>query len=121
MTDYDVGYRKPPKSSQFQKGRSGNPKGRPKGTLNLATAFNRALSEKIEVVENGRKRKMTKLEVAVTAMVNRAVKGDAKAMQQMLVLSPLVGLESAPAGQLPETDAMVLKGLLESLHAGELP
>ena len=30
MTDYDVGYRKPPKHSQFKKGVSGNPRGRVK-------------------------------------------------------------------------------------------
>ena len=30
MVDDDVGYRKPPKHSQFKKGKSGNPKGRPK-------------------------------------------------------------------------------------------
>jgi hypothetical protein len=28
--EYDVGYRKPPKASQFQKGKSGNSRGRPK-------------------------------------------------------------------------------------------
>ncbi|MFZ3585531.1 DUF5681 domain-containing protein, partial [Loktanella sp. DJP18] len=28
---YSVGYAKPPESSRFKKGKSGNPKGRPKG------------------------------------------------------------------------------------------
>jgi hypothetical protein len=31
---YEVGYGKPPKASQFSPGRSGNPKGRPKGARN---------------------------------------------------------------------------------------
>lgn len=112
---YDVGYRKPPKATQFAKGVSGNPKGRPKGTLNLATALNRALSEQIEVTENGRKRRMSKLDVAIKGLVNRAVKGDAKAMQQVLGLAPLVGMESVAPGQMADTDAAVLKGLLSRL------
>ena len=116
---YDVGYGKPPKATQFKAGVSGNPKGRPKGSLNLATAVNRALSERIQVTENGRKCSMTKLDVAIKAMVNRAVKGDPRAMQQMLSLAPLVGMEVAAQGQLPETDAAVLQGLLARLSGHE--
>jgi hypothetical protein len=30
--NYEVGYGKPPRSRRFSKGRSGNPKGRPRGS-----------------------------------------------------------------------------------------
>lgn len=115
--DYPIGYKKPPTHTQFKKGQSGNPKGRPKGTLNVATALNKALAEKITVVENGRRKQVTKLHAAIIGMTNRAVKGDPKAMQQMLSLSSLVG--EAPAGQgsnLSETDAAVMASLMQRLR-----
>ena len=39
--EYEVGYGRPPKSGQFKNGQSGNPKGRPKGSLNLKTIVKR--------------------------------------------------------------------------------
>ena len=41
--EYDVGYKKPPKRTQFKPGQSGNPRGRPKGTKNLKTDLAEAL------------------------------------------------------------------------------
>lgn len=47
--DYDVGYGKPPKRTQFKKGKSGNPKGRPKGAKGVKASLKRELESKITI------------------------------------------------------------------------
>lgn len=82
---YEVGYGKPPKHTRFQKGRSGNPRGRPRGSKGWITLVREAVSAKVEVRENGRPlRKITKLEAAVTQLVNRAAGGDLRALALLL-------------------------------------
>jgi len=51
-TDDEVGYKKPPKNSQFKKGQSGNPGGRPRREKNNSARilFNDALDEKVPIV-----------------------------------------------------------------------
>lgn len=76
---HDVGFAKPPKSAQFRPGRSGNPKGRPKGSPNLGKVLVAELEQRIEVNDHGRRQKLSKGQIMVRQVVNKAVSGDVKA------------------------------------------
>ena len=102
--DYIVGYARPPADKQFKPGQSGNPRGRPKGSLSLITVLRKALNDRVEVTQNGRVRRISKFELAVTQMVNRAVKGDTRAMQQILVLAPILEADAPTSEQALDGD-----------------
>jgi len=76
--EYNVGYKKPPKHTQFKPGQSGNPRGRPKGSKNLKTELAEALAETVIVREGDVTRTVSKRRALLTSQVNRAIKGDAK-------------------------------------------
>jgi Family of unknown function (DUF5681) len=82
--DQEGGYGKPPQGTQFRKGRSGNPKGRPRGSRNASTLLDQALKERVIVSENGRRRKVTKLEAILKQLVNKAAQGDHRATRLLL-------------------------------------
>jgi hypothetical protein len=79
---YEVGYKKPPKHTQFQKGcRPANPKGRPKKQFNLAELIRKELDKQITVRENGRTLRMTIREAWMRRMINEAIKGKRRAQR----------------------------------------
>lgn len=85
--DHAVGYKKPPRHTQFKPGQSGNPKGRPKGTKNLATDLGEELSEKITVTEGGQQNQISKQRAMVKSLLAKAMKGDVRAIITALKLT----------------------------------
>ena len=93
-----IGYATPPQSNRFPKGHCGNPKGRPKGSVNLANVLRKVLETRVFITRNGRRRSVTKLEAAVLHLVDLAAKGDLKALNQLAAL-----LRSVPEASEPDT------------------
>ena len=72
---YAVGYRRPPRHSQFKKGRSGNPRGRPKRSRNLRSEIEKVLTDRIPVRVGGKTRRVPALIAVQYVTLNRALKG----------------------------------------------
>jgi len=87
MTDqpeYEVGFQKPPKGSQWQPGQSGNPNGRPKKIKDFDKLIDMELSKDLRITEGGLQVTLTKREVIIKTLVNDALKGDLRAMKMVL-------------------------------------
>ncbi len=82
---YQVGYKKPPKDTQFKKGQSGNPKGRPKKKkVTLAEDIYKELQELMVIKEHGETKTVSKLEALIKKTVNDALNGD-KAATKLVI------------------------------------
>ncbi len=125
--DYELGYGKPPKSGQFKKGQSGNPKGRPKGAKGVKASLKRELESPITVRERGREVKLSKAEVLAKGLMGDALKGDAKARMEILRLDdeffgeyPVSGPQLVRAVEPKDIDFAILRDfLLEQQNGGE--
>jgi len=85
MTD-PVGYGKPPTHTRFQKGQSGNPRGRPKGVGDFHKDLLAELAETIQVTEGGKVKRITKQRALIKALTTGGIKGDARATNVLLAL-----------------------------------
>ena len=101
MSGYKIGYGKPPKATRFKRGKSGNPKGRPKGSLNLATDLTAELGEHITVREDGRPRKVSKQRALIKSLMAKALQGDVRATASLLALYARVITEPPPDDNQP--------------------
>ena len=104
-----------PRSTRFRPGQSGNPRGRPKGAQSLRGLVASALGERVEAKENGRRRRITKLEAAVKQLVNRAANGDQRATQFVFALLGDDRERPPPVAVDSEADTLVIAELVRRL------
>lgn len=117
--DYEVGYGRPPKATQFQPGQSGNPKGRTKGVPNHATEIRLVLNGPVSIVRNGKRKTVTAFVALLLQLTQKGLSGDVKAIQTLLALAERygLGLEDIEIGEaLTDDDRRVLKEHLADLR-----
>jgi hypothetical protein len=105
MSGDEVGYKKPPRHSRFRKGRSGNPRGRPRQARNLMTDLHEELQQRITVREAGTERRISRQRAVVMRLLDKALKGELGAIIKLL---DLVLRQEAAAGSSCEPDAPLL-------------
>jgi hypothetical protein len=120
---HTVGYGKPPRAHQFKPGKTGNPRGRPKGTKNEATILRNLLNRKIQVREGDRSRKITVLEAILLRFTEDALKGNTKTAAFLFNRYAGSETDESPPGDIGTADREVLDELIERLKAqlGERP
>jgi hypothetical protein len=84
LGSYEVGYGKPPKNTRFQKGISGNSKGRPKRARDFDNELLQESKSFITINDNGQRRRISKLQGVVKQMTNKALTGNIPAARMYL-------------------------------------
>ncbi len=100
-----------PPGTPFEKGKSGNPRGRPKGARGLSGLLKEALE--VRVTEDGQE--ISKLEAAVRRIADSAAGGDPRMLQ--MLLAELRRLEPSRAEPAPHDCMDVVREEMKGAHA----
>ena len=85
--DEPVGYKRPPRKHQFQPGRSGNPKGRPRGAKGLRQILQGEFSQRMRIMEGDKPLKVSKLQLIVKRELEKAMAGNQRAIEHVISLN----------------------------------
>ena len=100
-----VGYGRPPVHSRFKPGKSGNPRGRPKGSKSLESLSRELLSRKVTIQDGGVRRKVSLFEAVLLTSSQRALQGDHRAAKMILDLTQRVNEMSQVDDETPVSAA----------------
>jgi hypothetical protein len=113
-----VGYCQPPRAHQFKPGRSGNPRGRPKGAKNEATILSELLNRRVTVREGGNSRKISILEAILLRFTEDALKGNVKTATFLFNRYAATSAgELRPDDHINEDDRKVLDAFVQRLES----
>ena len=118
-----VGRGNPPKHTQFRKGTTGNPKGRPKGSKNLSTYLMEAARDQVSATVGGKTRKISKIQATAMQLATKAAGGDQAAIGKFLDWMDEIETRAAAVkpSQFPLSapDIEVLRGAYERMKQCE--
>ncbi len=107
-----VGYKVPPKSTQFQKGKSGNPRGRPKGR-HRDIPYDNVLGQIVTIRDGDEERRMTAAEAFILQLTRKGLAGDSAAAQ-----ASLQAIEAAKARRPENGDQIRYQVLMMGMGPG---
>jgi hypothetical protein len=113
MSETKTGYGNPPLRHQFKPGKSGNPRGRPKGSRNLSTDLAAVLSGTVEISDEGKQRRVSRQEAMLLKLCSQALGGDIRAAATVMDLGQRLLKSSDMRPQdLSETDQQIIDDFL---------
>ncbi len=105
----EVGYARPPKLTQFKKGQSGNPKGRPKTVKSVSTMLTKIFQTKVKVTSGGKTQWMTRMELSLMQLATKSASGDHRALKLLMDITKQYPIEEKN-NQLDQLMAVLQEG-----------
>ena len=123
LDEQKCGFCVPPKEHQYQKGQSGNPRGRPRGVRNRNTIVREQMNRKITLTSpDGNSRRISTKEGIIAKQTNKALQGDLNSAKWIMELSDVADAEyeamSAAREHLNHDDKLILQQYVKS-HNGQ--